>query len=114
VIASFLRATLKHPYMKVASCKFPGEVFSGECDGRNCRHTGAFFVGDLVVRKRAVIRATAHVSGTITYGEIDVELGATVAGLLMPGTNLGTDFLPPAFARRLSAARPQDPTGEST
>src|SRR6266567_845762 len=31
------------------------------------------FEGDLVVRKRLMIRASGHVSGTITYGEIEIE-----------------------------------------
>jgi cytoskeletal protein CcmA (bactofilin family) len=40
------------------------------------------FEGELVVRKRLLIRATGHVSGTITYGEIEIERGGKVAGLI--------------------------------
>jgi cytoskeletal protein CcmA (bactofilin family) len=38
------------------------------------------FEGDLTVSKRLHIRATGHVSGTITYGEIEIERGGKVAG----------------------------------
>jgi cytoskeletal protein CcmA (bactofilin family) len=34
------------------------------------------FEGDLVVRKRLVIRSTGRLSGSITYGEIEIESGA--------------------------------------
>ena len=38
--------------------------------------------GDLVVRKRLLIRAGGHVSGTITYGEIEIESGGKITGLI--------------------------------
>jgi cytoskeletal protein CcmA (bactofilin family) len=38
------------------------------------------FEGDLVVRKRLLIRATGHVSGKITYSEIEIEHGGRVSG----------------------------------
>ena len=38
------------------------------------------FEGELVVRKRLMIRASGHVSGTITYGEIEIEAGGRIAG----------------------------------
>jgi len=45
------------------------------------------FEGDLVVRKRLMIRASGHVSGTITYGEIEIEAGGRIAGSIQaPGT----------------------------
>jgi cytoskeletal protein CcmA (bactofilin family) len=34
-----------------------------------------FLEGNLVVRKRLLIRATGRVSGTIMYGEIEIERG---------------------------------------
>ena len=58
------------------------------------------FEGDLVVRKRLVVRATGYVSGSITYGELEIEAGAEVAGILMPERKTGTSFLPPALASR--------------
>ena len=40
--------------------------------------------GDLVVRKRLLIRATGDVSGTIAYGEIEIECGGRIAGQFKP------------------------------
>ncbi len=68
---------------------------------QNCQHmditdTGVFngnamiddvevsgrFEGDLVVRKRLLIRASGQVSGTITYGEIEIEAGGRISGVI--------------------------------
>ena len=38
------------------------------------------FEGELVVRKRLLIRAGGHVSGTISYGEIEIEAGGKISG----------------------------------
>ena len=38
--------------------------------------------GDLVVHKRLLIRASGHVSGTITYGEIEIEAGGRISGAI--------------------------------
>jgi len=40
------------------------------------------FEGDLVVRKRLLVRSTGHVSGTITYGEIEIERGGKLSGAI--------------------------------
>jgi cytoskeletal protein CcmA (bactofilin family) len=40
------------------------------------------FEGELVVSKRLLIRSTGHVSGTITYGEIEIERGGKVSGVM--------------------------------
>ena len=40
------------------------------------------FEGELVVSKRLLIRSTGHVSGTITYGEIEIERGGKVSGVI--------------------------------
>jgi cytoskeletal protein CcmA (bactofilin family) len=72
-----------------------------EANLQNCKHitvaeTGIFkgkaaiddaeirgrFEGDLVVRKRLLIRANGHVSGTITYGEIQIEAGGKISGVI--------------------------------
>ena len=37
-------------------------------------------MGELVVRKRLLIRAGGHVSGTISYGEIEIEAGGKISG----------------------------------
>jgi cytoskeletal protein CcmA (bactofilin family) len=36
--------------------------------------------GDLVVRKRLLIRAAGHVAGTVNYGEIEIERGGKISG----------------------------------
>ena len=38
------------------------------------------FEGDLVVRNRLVIKATGRVSGTIRYGQIEIERGGQIFG----------------------------------
>jgi cytoskeletal protein CcmA (bactofilin family) len=38
--------------------------------------------GELVVSKRLLIRATGHVSGTISYGELEIERGGRVSGTI--------------------------------
>ena len=38
------------------------------------------FEGELVVSSRLLIRATGHVSGTITYGQIEIERSGKVSG----------------------------------
>jgi cytoskeletal protein CcmA (bactofilin family) len=38
------------------------------------------FEGNLVVRKRLLIRATGRVSGTIRYGQIEIECGGQISG----------------------------------
>ncbi len=40
------------------------------------------FEGELVVSKRLLIRASGHVSGTISYGEIEIERGGKVSGVM--------------------------------
>ena len=74
---------------------------SVEANLQNCQHmaiaeTGVFngnaaiddvevsgrFDGDLVVRKRLLIRASGRVSGTITYGEIEIEAGGRISGVI--------------------------------
>jgi cytoskeletal protein CcmA (bactofilin family) len=38
------------------------------------------FEGNLVVRKRLLIKATGRVSGTIRYGQIEIECGGRISG----------------------------------
>jgi len=38
------------------------------------------FEGNLIVRKRLLIRATGKVSGTIRYGQIEIECGGQITG----------------------------------
>lgn len=40
------------------------------------------FEGDLVVRNRLLIRATGRVSGTVSYGQIEIEAGGRISGTI--------------------------------
>jgi cytoskeletal protein CcmA (bactofilin family) len=53
--------------------------FKGAASIDNAEVRGRF-EGDLVVRKRLLIRATGHVSGKITYSEIEIEHGGRISG----------------------------------
>ena len=54
-------------------------VFRGESSTDNADVRGSFD-GVLVVRKRLLVRATGHVSGTVTYAEIEIEPGGKISG----------------------------------
>jgi cytoskeletal protein CcmA (bactofilin family) len=61
------------------------------------------FEGDLTVRNRLLIKATGRVSGTIRYGQIEIECGGQIFGDIQaqPAGELGKAPLPggfPAFA----------------
>ena len=56
-------------------------VFNGDASTENADVHGRF-EGELVVRKRLLIRAGGHVSGTITYGEIEIEAGGGISGTI--------------------------------
>jgi len=49
------------------------------------------FEGNLIVRKRLLIRATGRVSGTIRYGQIEIECGGQISGDIQAQS--GEDFL---------------------
>ncbi len=38
------------------------------------------FEGELVVKKRLLVRAAGQVSGTVSYGEIEIECGGRISG----------------------------------
>ena len=56
-------------------------VFSGNASTDNADVHGRF-EGELVVRKRLLIRAGGHVSGNITYGEIEIESSGGISGTI--------------------------------
>ena len=56
-------------------------IFSGNASTDNADVRGRFD-GELVVRKRLLIRAGGHVSGKITYGEIEIESGGAISGAI--------------------------------
>lgn len=49
------------------------------------------FEGNLTVRKRLLIRATGRVSGTIRYGQLEVECGGQISGDIQ--AHAGEDFM---------------------
>ncbi len=46
------------------------------------------FEGNLVVRKRLFIRATGRVSGTIRYGQLEIERGGQISGDIQSGDDV--------------------------
>ena len=56
-------------------------LFNGHASTENADIRGRF-EGELVVRKRLLIRKGGHVSGTITYGEIEIEAGGRISGTI--------------------------------
>ena len=56
-------------------------IFRGDGSTENADVHGRV-EGGLVVRKRLLIRASGHVSGTITYGEIEIEAGGKISGTI--------------------------------
>jgi cytoskeletal protein CcmA (bactofilin family) len=61
---------------------------SAEIDNADVRGT---FEGNLVVRKRLLIRAGGQVSGTIRYSQLEVELGGQISGDVQ--TNMEGDVI---------------------
>ena len=49
------------------------------------------FEGNLVVRKRLFIRATGRVSGTIRYGQLEIERGGQISGDIQSGDESTAD-----------------------
>jgi cytoskeletal protein CcmA (bactofilin family) len=60
-------------------------VFKGHASTENADVHGRF-EGELVVRKRLLIRAGAQVSGKIIYGEIEIEAGGAISGTIEVAT----------------------------
>ena len=56
-------------------------LYNGKASVENADVSGRFD-GDLVVRKRLVIRAGGRLSGRVTYGQIEIERGGKVSGKL--------------------------------
>jgi cytoskeletal protein CcmA (bactofilin family) len=54
-------------------------TFKGNASVEQCDVSGQF-EGELVVKNRLLIRATGHVSGTITYAQIEIERGGKLSG----------------------------------
>jgi len=58
-------------------------VFRGNVSTDNADVHGRF-EGELVVQKRLLVRAAGQVSGTVSYGEIEIERGGRISGQIMP------------------------------
>jgi cytoskeletal protein CcmA (bactofilin family) len=56
-----------------------GGLFKGSAAIEEAEIRGRF-EGNLVVRKRLLIRATGRVSGTIRYGQLEIECGGQISG----------------------------------
>ena len=70
-------------------------VFNGHASTENADVRGRF-EGELMVRKRLLIRTGGHVSGSVSYGEIEIESGGKITGVIeeiAPG-NLFSGVLP--------------------
>jgi cytoskeletal protein CcmA (bactofilin family) len=65
------------------------------------------FEGDLIVRNRLLIKATGRVSGTIRYGQIEIECGGQIFGDIQaqPAGELGKPSLPGGFSASASSDR---------
>jgi cytoskeletal protein CcmA (bactofilin family) len=63
-------------------------VFRGDGTTDNADVHGCF-EGNLVVRKRLLIRATGRVSGTITYSEIEIKCGGKISGTIQAHEGAG-------------------------
>ena len=58
-------------------------VFRGNVSTDNADVHGRF-EGELVVQKRLLVRAAGQVSGTVSYGEIEIECGGRISGQIKP------------------------------
>jgi cytoskeletal protein CcmA (bactofilin family) len=58
-------------------------VFRGNVSTDNADVHGRF-EGELVVHKRLLVRAAGQVSGTVSYGEIEIERGGRISGQIKP------------------------------
>ena len=56
-----------------------GGLFKGSAEIEEAEIRGRF-EGNLTVRKRLLIKATGRVSGTIRYGQIEIECGGQISG----------------------------------
>ena len=83
VVEGSLEATLHDcTQMEIA----PGGYFKGKASIERAEISGEF-EGELVVSKRLLIRASGHVSGTVAYGEIEIERGGKITGTIQSNEN---------------------------
>ncbi|HEY6185727.1 MAG TPA: polymer-forming cytoskeletal protein [Terriglobales bacterium] len=94
VVEGSLEATLHDcNQMEIAQ----GGYFKGKASIERAEISGEF-EGELVVSRRLLIRSSGHVSGTVTYGEIEIERGGRITGTIQSGP--GGASLPASLALR--------------
>jgi len=73
-------------------------IFRGNVSTDNADVHGRF-EGELVVQKRLLVRAAGQVSGTVSYGEIEIERGGRISGQIKPQEgDSATSYSKPAQA----------------
>jgi cytoskeletal protein CcmA (bactofilin family) len=85
-------------------------VFRGNVSTDNADVHGRF-EGELVVQKRLLVRAAGQVSGTVSYGEIEIERGGRISGQITPQEGDGATSYPrPAQAGKIPlTGSPREP-----
>ena len=78
-------------------------LFKGSASIEDAEIRGRF-EGNLVVRKRLLIKASGRVSGTIRYGQIEIECGGQISGDIQaqPASEPGEVLVDVATARAAS------------
>src|SRR2546423_14399067 len=66
------------------------------------------FEGELVVQKRLLVRAAGHVSGTVSYGEIEIECGGRIAGQIKPQESATSQPRPAQAGKNPLTGSPQE------
>jgi cytoskeletal protein CcmA (bactofilin family) len=74
----------------VRACLSMRAVFKGESATENADIHGSF-EGDVVVRKRLLLHATGRIPATITYGEIEIERGGNISGVIQAFRHSGLE-----------------------
>jgi len=70
------------------------------------------FEGDLVVHNRLLIKATGRVSGTIRYGQIEIEFGGQISAIFRRNPWAKREKLPAVdigYSRKVPAAASNAP-----
>ena len=94
VVEGSLEATLHDcGQMEIAETGY----FKGNASIKRAEISGEF-EGELIVSERLLIRASGHVSGTVTYGEIEIERGGKITGTIQ--SSQGAASLPTSLVRR--------------
>jgi cytoskeletal protein CcmA (bactofilin family) len=86
--------------------------FTGGCEVEEADISGVY-EGDLTVRKRLFVRATGRLTGTVQYGELELERGGQIAGnisvMSMGSTSTGSGAAQAARALRQRTVMPTSP-----